>query len=41
MAEDRELCRAVGMNGFVAKPVRPEELADALSSAVGASPESG
>ncbi len=33
MIEDREACFAAGMDDYVAKPVRPEELADALSRA--------
>ena len=31
MIEDREACFAAGMDDYVAKPVRPEELAEALS----------
>jgi signal transduction histidine kinase/CheY-like chemotaxis protein/HPt (histidine-containing phosphotransfer) domain-containing protein len=30
MERDRELCEEAGMNGFVAKPVSPEELLEAL-----------
>ena len=33
MVEDREACFAAGMDDYVAKPVRPEELAAALSRA--------
>jgi len=33
MLEDREACFAAGMDDYVAKPVRPEELAEALSRA--------
>jgi CheY-like chemotaxis protein len=33
MAEDREACLAAGMDDYVAKPIRPEELEDALSRA--------
>jgi PAS domain S-box-containing protein len=33
MIEDREACFAAGMDDYVAKPVRPEELADALTRA--------
>ena len=33
MIEDREACFAAGMDDYVAKPVRPEELAEALSRA--------
>jgi CheY-like chemotaxis protein len=31
MAEDREACFAAGMDDYVAKPIRPEELAQALN----------
>ncbi|HZP74429.1 MAG TPA: GAF domain-containing protein [Gaiellaceae bacterium] len=31
LPEDREACRAAGMDDYVAKPIRPEELANALS----------
>jgi len=30
MSEDREACSAAGMDGFIGKPIRVEELADAL-----------
>jgi signal transduction histidine kinase/DNA-binding response OmpR family regulator/GTP-sensing pleiotropic transcriptional regulator CodY len=33
MIEDREACVAAGMDDYVAKPVRPEELAEALERA--------
>jgi PAS domain S-box-containing protein len=33
MAEDREACLAAGMDGYVAKPIRPDELAEALNRA--------
>ena len=33
MIEDREACFAAGMDDYVAKPVHPEELADALTRA--------
>jgi signal transduction histidine kinase/ActR/RegA family two-component response regulator len=34
-AEDRDRCRAAGMDGFLAKPVRAVELRDVLRQAVG------
>jgi CheY-like chemotaxis protein len=33
MPEDREACFAAGMDDYVAKPIRPNELSDALSRA--------
>jgi CheY-like chemotaxis protein len=30
MEEDREACREAGMDDYVAKPIRPEALAEAL-----------
>ena len=33
MPEDREACFAAGMDDYVAKPIRPNELAEALSRA--------
>ena len=36
MASDRERCLEAGMNDYVAKPLRPEELAAALARAEGA-----
>jgi CheY-like chemotaxis protein len=33
MLEDREACFASGMDDYLAKPVRPEELSAALSRA--------
>ena len=30
MVEDRDACFAAGMDDYVAKPIRPEELAEAL-----------
>jgi CheY-like chemotaxis protein/anti-sigma regulatory factor (Ser/Thr protein kinase) len=33
LPEDREACFAAGMDDYVAKPIRPEELAEALSRA--------
>ena len=33
MQEDREACLAAGMDDYVAKPIRPDELAEALGQA--------
>jgi CheY-like chemotaxis protein len=33
MREDRDACFAAGMDDYVAKPIRPDELADALRRA--------
>jgi CheY-like chemotaxis protein len=33
-AEDREACLAAGMDGFVSKPIRREDLFDAIASAL-------
>lgn len=33
LAEDRERCRAAGMDDYVAKPIDPEQLAGALRRA--------
>jgi PAS domain S-box-containing protein len=43
MQEDRDACIAAGMDGYVAKPIRPEELAAALAQArpLGAPEEPG
>ena len=36
-AEDRDECLAAGMNDYVSKPIRVEELMSALERAAGAS----
>jgi two-component system, sensor histidine kinase and response regulator len=39
MRGDRERCLAAGMNGYVSKPVRPEELFQAIKRLVPATNE--
>jgi CheY-like chemotaxis protein len=34
MPEDKELCRQVGMNGFISKPVKMEELSAEIQRAL-------
>jgi CheY-like chemotaxis protein/HPt (histidine-containing phosphotransfer) domain-containing protein len=38
MAGDRERCLQAGMDGYVSKPLRPDELLDAIDKAVGCPP---
>ena len=41
MADDREACLAAGMNDYITKPIRVEELAEALARSATARPMSG
>ena len=34
LAEDRERCRRAGMNGYIAKPLRRDELLQAIAAAL-------
>ena len=34
MAEDRRRCLAIGMDGYLSKPIQPQELADAVADAL-------
>jgi CheY-like chemotaxis protein len=35
MAGDEERCRAAGMDGYLSKPINPQQLADAIEDIVG------
>ena len=41
MQGDREKCLSAGMNGYVSKPIQPEQVFEAIEDAVTAEPDRG